>query len=167
VKKAAIYTIIKPNKPDSHMSGGFATINTIAKSLEDIGYLVKVITPEDEFIDCKNFDLSVYADIFNDPEGSKWFENYQYSSFLECKNYLVVECAYTGCTPNPYGLGGKVDGGSYEPNKISEYMSMLMSGSKLNIFLSPLHSLEFSKFLGLIPPNIYLLSANRHRAFLR
>lgn len=155
MKKAAIYTIIKPNKPDNHMSGGFATINTIAKLLENIGYLVQVITPEDEFIDCKNFDLSVYADIFNDPENSKWFENHQYSSFLDCKKYIVVECAYTGCTHAPYGLGGKVDGGSYEPNKISEYMSMLMSGSKLNIFLSPLHSLEFSKFLGSTPPNIY------------
>lgn len=155
MKKIAIYTIINPKQPDSHLSGGFAAIDSVIQAFESNNCVTSIITPNDDWIEPNEFDAVLYADIFNDPQGSKWFANTQYSAFLNAKKYFVLECAYTGCTPAPYGVGGKVNNGNYEKNKLSEYMGYLMKGSRLNIFLSPLHSAEFSRFLAEPISNVY------------
>ena len=155
MKTAAIYTIINPKQPDSHLSGGFAAIDSVIEAIEKSGYQTKIITPNEHWEDPSAFDACLYADIFNDPQGSKWFDNHQYESFTKVKNYMVLECAYTGCTPTPYGIGGRLDTAAYEPNKLSEFIGGLMSLSKLNIFLSPLHRMEFTRFLRQYPVNAY------------
>ena len=156
MKKAIIYTIINPKQPDSHLSGGFAATDSLIEAIEANGFTVDIITPVDEWVDPTTADLCIYIDIFNDPEGSNgWFEKEHYGSFLKAKKYIILECAYTGCTPTPYGLGGRVDGGSYEQTQLSEYMAHLTKGSSLNIFLSPLHRYEFQKFLGCTIDRVY------------
>jgi glycosyltransferase involved in cell wall biosynthesis len=155
VKKLAIYTIIKPNPLDSHLSGGFAAMGSVIRAFEAIGYDPYIITPKDSWQEPDSFDCSLYADIFNDPEGSPWFSNEQYNTFINSKNYVILENGLTGCNPKPYGLGGKIDNGSYEENKLSFYMKHLMRGSLLNIFCSPAHLEEFSRFLHERPKNSY------------
>jgi glycosyltransferase involved in cell wall biosynthesis len=155
VKKLAVYTIINPKQPDSHLSGGFAAIDSVIEAFEANDCQTTIITPKDTWIEPSEFDAVLYADIFNDPQGSEWFKNPHYEALLRAKNYVVLECAYTGCTPAPYGLGGRVNGGDYAKNKLSEYMNYLMDGAAINIFLSPLHAAEFSRFLGKHPPRIY------------
>lgn len=155
MKKAAIYTIIKPNKSDSHLSGGFAVITTVEKILNEIGLSTQIISPLDEWVDPSVFDIAVLADIFNDPMGSKWFEPEQYGKFFNCPKFIVLENSYTGCTPEPYGLGGKVDQGGYRTNELSQFMADLMARSSLNIFVSPLHRFEFENFLKTQVPNPY------------
>lgn len=149
MKKLATYTIINPKKPDSHLSGGFASVESFVKCVEELGYNNQYITPSDTWMDPEEFDLVIYADIFNDPRGSPWFSDKQYESlFLTRTKYLVMECAYTGCVASPYGDGGRINGGNYEKTPLSEYMKRLMERSTMNIFLSPLHKREFEKFLG-------------------
>lgn len=149
MKKLATYTIIKPNKPDSHLSGGSTALKSIVKIIEDIGYKNTYISPEDDWIDPDEFDVILCQDIFNDPQGSSWFDKDQYFRFLNSNTKsIVMECAYTGCTEKPYGIGGKVNFGNYEPNQLSFFMKDLMAKSAINIFVSPLHKREFEKFLG-------------------
>ena len=155
MRKAAIYTILDPEKEDSHFSGGFAAVMSVANSFKDLGLECDIITPKKEWKNPKGYDICLYADIFNDPCGSQPFTIQQYASFLETENFIVLECAYTGCTTQPYGLGGKVNNGSYEPSNLSNFTKELMTRSKLNIFLSPLHRLEFCRFLNMDIPNSY------------
>ena len=149
VKKLATYTIIKPNKPDSHLSGGFAAIDSFVKIIEELGYQNIYISPADTWQDPSEFDLVVYADIFNDPQGSPWFTNEQYGAFINSNTKsIVMECAYTGCTTEPYGIGGRLGGSSYPKSMVSDYMLELMKRSAASVFLSPLHRREFEAFLG-------------------
>lgn len=155
MKKAAVYTILDPRKQDSHLSGGFAAIMSVINSFNSLDIPCEIITPQDDWKSPSEYEICLYADIFNDPQGSAWFNNEQYQILLSKDNFMVLECAYTGCTPEPYGIGGKVNNGNYESNNLSEFMRALMVKSKLNIFLSPLHKLEFCKFLNIDIPNSY------------
>lgn len=144
---ANYYTIVSPLSNDSFLSGGHTTGQDVIEALKAAGYYVNVITPTDVFIDPDDSDLNVYFDVFNDPNGSKWFDIGQQRRFIDSrKPYIVAECAYTGATPHEYG-GWNIDAKErYEDNPLITITATMMAGAAFNIFLSPLHLSEWNKF---------------------
>jgi hypothetical protein len=154
---ANYYTIVSPIANDSFLSGGHTSGRDVIDALKQCGYHVNVITPSDIFVDPDHADLNVYFDIFNDPNGSKWFALDQQRRFMDStKPYIVAECAYTGATAHEYG-GWNIDPKErYADNPIVNMASVMMANASLNIFLSPLHLNEWSKFAKFEIPRAFL-----------
>ena len=151
---ANIYTIISPLSDDYYLSGGHTTGRDLIEALKAVGYYVNVITPNDQFQEPERADLCIFFDLFNDPGNSKWFGTLEQKQFMNTKTPSVVfECAYTGATPEDYGGWRLAESERYQPNAIKTFMAALMSKSFANIFLSPLHHHEWSRFIGNIIPN--------------
>lgn len=154
---ANYYTIVSPIADDSFLSGGHTTGQDVIEALKQCGYHVNVITPSDVFVDPDHADLNVYFDIFNDPNGSKWFEIDQQRRFIDSKKpYIVAECAYTGATPYEYGGWNVHPNERYDDNPIIMMTSEMMANAALNIFLSPLHLNEWSKFAKFDIPRAFI-----------
>jgi glycosyltransferase involved in cell wall biosynthesis len=153
---ANIYTIISPLSDDYYLSGGHTTGRDLINALKSAGYYVNVITPNDQFQEPEMADLCIFFDLFNDPQGSKWFSTAEQKQFLNTRTPSVVfECAYTGATPEDYGGWRLSDTDKYQPNAIRTFMAALMSKSFANIFLSPLHYHEWCRFIGGVIPNAF------------
>lgn len=153
---ANIYTIISPLSDDYYLSGGHTTGRDLINALKSVGYYVNVITPNDQFQEPEMADLCIFFDLFNDPQGSKWFSTAEQKRFLNTNIPSVVfECAYTGATPEDYGGWRLSDTDKYQPNAIRTFMAALMSKSFANIFLSPLHYHEWCRFIGGVIPNAF------------
>ena len=153
---ANIYTIISPLSDDYYLSGGHTTGRDLINALKSAGYYVNVITPNDQFQEPEMADLCIFFDLFNDPQGSKWFSTAEQKQFLNTRTPSVVfECAYTGATPEDYGGWRLSDTDKNQPNAIRTFMAALMSKSFANIFLSPLHYHEWCRFIGGVIPNAF------------
>lgn len=153
---ANIYTIISPLSNDYYLSGGHTTGRDLINALKSAGYYVNVITPNDQFQGPEIADLCVFFDLFNDPQGSKWFSPVEQKQFLNTNTPSVVfECAYTGATPEDYGAWRLSDADKYQPNAIRTFMAALMSKSFANVFLSPLHYHEWCRFIDGVIPNAF------------
>lgn len=155
---ANYYTIISPISPDSHLSGGHTTGKDLIEALKASGYHVNIVTPADVFLEPDNADLNIYVDIFNDPKGSKWFGIREQKRFLEShKPYIFAECAYTGATPYEYGGWDVSEEDRYSlDNPVIGVSLMLIQNAAFNIFLSPLHLNEWSKFTRFEIPNAFV-----------
>jgi len=145
-KTVNYYTIISPVGKSPEEGGGGISGNDIIRYINECGLKVKVCTPKDKFLDPKDSVFNVLHDPFNDPIGSDWFSLKQMNEISDANPYMYIECAYTSCTINPYGM---------KKNSICEYdyeatlinlSKNYMSKAKRFVVNSPLHLLEIEKY---------------------
>ena len=155
---ANYYTIISPISADSHLSGGHTTGRDLIEALKSAGYHVNIVTPVDVFLEPDNADLNVYFDIFNDPQGSKWFGLLEQKRFLDSnKPCIFAECAYTGATPYEYGGWNVSEQERYSlDNPVIGLSSALIEKAAFSLFLSPLHLNEWTNFTKFEIPNAFV-----------
>jgi hypothetical protein len=138
MKRCIFYTIIDPTKKSDKEGGGNQCQNMMIQNLKDCGYWVKVCTPSN-YMEPSEGSLNVYSDIFNDPTGSKWFQQHQYDEMLSTDvSYLMMETAYTGATNTPYAAG---------KDEFYRYSRRFYVKAKSCVFLSPLHQEETERII--------------------
>ena len=146
------YTIIDPTRK-GNIGGGETTNKYIIQHLENMGFVVQIITPQTPFLDPDKAELNVYADIFNDPMGKNgWFTGTQYLSLLRTERpFLLSECAYTACTTLPYGFPFEK-----ETTSLSRFSRQFMRRAKRVVLSSPLHKDGVEAFIQYELSNLYL-----------
>ena len=143
------YTILDPSNSDN-TSGGPQAANSIIRNVESCGYTVDIITPRTEFKSPSSSAFNIYHDMFNDPDGSPWFNLEQISELSNTKTpYLFSECAYTACNTAPYGDL------NYSGQSLIHLSGDIMKNAVKFITASPLHGKTIEGYLGSKLDNLY------------